>query len=186
MHNPAIVVELYQVNEGPRTQTVFSPSCLAFHETSSSFEDLAPKKLLSPLVCQLFGGRLVCASGPQDEGAIKWWIGNAAEDGRMATVFARLKVPQTTGASSASPPAAPGSKKLIDHGVHAFMVPLRDGQGHVLPGVEIHDCGYKASGDVHTWPAPHIAVRTVQLTVCWATPCCFHCICGLVPLGHAS
>jgi hypothetical protein len=26
----------------------------------------------------------------QEEGAIKWWIGNAAEDGRMATVFARL------------------------------------------------------------------------------------------------
>ena len=24
-----------------------------------------------------------------DEGAIKWWIGNAAEDGRAATVFAR-------------------------------------------------------------------------------------------------
>ena len=26
-----------------------------------------------------------------DEGAIKWWIGNAAEDGRASTVFARLK-----------------------------------------------------------------------------------------------
>jgi acyl-CoA oxidase len=26
-----------------------------------------------------------------DDGAIKWWIGNAAEDGKMATVFARLK-----------------------------------------------------------------------------------------------
>lgn len=26
-----------------------------------------------------------------DEGAIKWWIGNAAEDGKAATVFARLK-----------------------------------------------------------------------------------------------
>jgi hypothetical protein len=24
-----------------------------------------------------------------DDGAIKWWIGNAAEDGRAATVFAR-------------------------------------------------------------------------------------------------
>lgn len=24
-----------------------------------------------------------------DEGAIKWWIGSAAEDGRAATVFAR-------------------------------------------------------------------------------------------------
>ena len=27
-----------------------------------------------------------------NEGAIKWWIGNAAEDGLAATVFARLKV----------------------------------------------------------------------------------------------
>ena len=33
-----------------------------------------------------------------EEGAIKWWIGNAAEDGRMATVFARLKVPAPDGA----------------------------------------------------------------------------------------
>jgi alkylation response protein AidB-like acyl-CoA dehydrogenase len=32
-----------------------------------------------------------------DEGAIKWWIGNAAEDGRAATVFARLKVPSQEG-----------------------------------------------------------------------------------------
>lgn len=32
-----------------------------------------------------------------DEGAIKWWIGNAAEDGKAATVFARLKVPAQDG-----------------------------------------------------------------------------------------
>ena len=37
-----------------------------------------------------------------DDGAIKWWIGNAAEDGRAATVFARLKVP------------APGLPSLLD------------------------------------------------------------------------
>jgi acyl-CoA oxidase len=67
-----------------------------------------------------------------DEGAIKWWIGNAAEDGKAATVFARLKVP-----------AADGTGKLVDHGVHAFVVPLRDDAGRTLPGVEIKDCGYK-------------------------------------------
>lgn len=66
-----------------------------------------------------------------DDGAIKWWIGNAAEDGRMATVFARLKVPS----------AAMGT--LDDHGVHAFVVPLRNEKGECVPGVEIHDCGYK-------------------------------------------
>jgi len=67
-----------------------------------------------------------------DEGAIKWWIGNAAEDGKMATVFARLKVPDPH-----------GGRALVDHGVHAFIVPLRNDAGQLLPGVEIHDCGYK-------------------------------------------
>ena len=121
-----------------------------------------------------------------DEGAIKWWIGNAAEDGRAATVFARLKVPAAAagaagglggmGASGAGGGAggaagavggalssgavgggagsgggggafggasAPAAVRLVDHGVHAFVVPLRDEAGRVLPGVEIHDCGYK-------------------------------------------
>ncbi|KAF5836726.1 acyl-CoA dehydrogenase/oxidase C-terminal [Dunaliella salina] len=32
---------------------------------------------------------------------------------------------------------------MVDHGVHAFIVPLRDDAGQLLPGVEIHDCGYK-------------------------------------------
>lgn len=36
-----------------------------------------------------------------------------------------------------------GGSKLVDHGVHAFVVPLRDGNGSLLPGVEIRDCGYK-------------------------------------------
>ncbi len=48
----------------------------------------------------------------------------------MATVFARLKVPD-------------GKGGLVDHGVHAFIVPLRDEAGRTLPGVEIQDCGYK-------------------------------------------
>lgn len=67
-----------------------------------------------------------------DDGAIKWWIGNAAEDGLAATVFARLKVP-----------SADRSKTLDDHGVHAFIVPLRTAPGVLAPGVTIHDCGYK-------------------------------------------
>jgi len=60
------------------------------------------------------------------------WIGNAAEDGRAGTVFARLKVP-----------APDGSGTLVDHGVHAIVVPLRSDTGSVLPGIEIKDCGYK-------------------------------------------
>lgn len=62
------------------------------------------------------------------------WIGNAAEDGKMGTVFARLKVP-----------APDGSGAIDDHGVHAFIVPLRDADNQCYPGVEIKDCGYKVS-----------------------------------------
>jgi acyl-CoA oxidase len=63
------------------------------------------------------------------------WIGNAAEDGIMATVFARLKVP-----------APDGSGAIDDQGVHAFIVPLRDPETkQSLPGVEVHDNAYKAT-----------------------------------------
>ena len=74
-----------------------------------------------------------------DDGALKWWIGNAAEDGQAATVFARLKIPQEKGGGS-------NGSNLTDHGVHAFVVPIRNGQpgpGNTLPGVEVMDCGYK-------------------------------------------
>jgi acyl-CoA oxidase len=61
-----------------------------------------------------------------DEGARKDYIGNAARDGRMAAVFAQLV---TQGQS---------------HGVHAFLVPIRDDDGAAAPGVTITDCGRKA------------------------------------------
>eukprot|EP01026_Neomeris_dumetosa_P052302 TRINITY_DN4623_c0_g1_i3.p1 TRINITY_DN4623_c0_g1~~TRINITY_DN4623_c0_g1_i3.p1 ORF type:complete len:734 (+),score=93.16 TRINITY_DN4623_c0_g1_i3:79-2202(+) len=76
-----------------------------------------------------------------DEGAIKWWIGNAAEDGKAATVFARLIIPQVQSLSLDTHQDL--QPKEQDFGVHAFVVPLRDEQGQTLPGVEIHDCGYK-------------------------------------------
>lgn len=74
------------------------------------------------------------------------WIGNAAEDGRAATVFARLKVP-----------APDGSGTLVDHGVHAIVVPLRSDTGSVLPGIEIKDCGYKVRSihQLHTYQVPN-------------------------------
>lgn len=68
-----------------------------------------------------------------DEGAIKWWIGNAAVDGLSATVFARLLLPD---------PSAPHG--YADKGIHAFVVPLRNpATRQPMPGVEIRDCGYK-------------------------------------------
>jgi acyl-CoA oxidase len=61
-----------------------------------------------------------------DELSRKDYIGNAARDGRMAAVFAQLVTKGTS------------------HGVHAFLVPIRDEQGHLCDGVEIEDCGHKA------------------------------------------
>ena len=58
-------------------------------------------------------------------GAQKDYIGNAALHGRLATVFARLIVGED------------------DHGVHAMLVPLRDEDMRVLPGIHIEDCGEK-------------------------------------------
>lgn len=67
-----------------------------------------------------------------NDGAIKWWIGNAAVHGKFATVFARLLLPTHD------------PKGFADMGVHAFIVPIRDLKTHqTLPGIEIHDCGHK-------------------------------------------
>ncbi len=57
--------------------------------------------------------------------ARKDYIGNAACHGRMATVFAQLRVS--------------GHR----HGVHAILVPIRDESGQALPGVSIEDDGPK-------------------------------------------
>jgi acyl-CoA oxidase len=61
-----------------------------------------------------------------DDDAAKNYIGNAARDGRAAIVFAQLV---TRGEG---------------HGVHALLVPIRDGDGQTMPGVRIADDGPKA------------------------------------------
>jgi len=55
----------------------------------------------------------------------KTYIGNAAAHAQAATVFAKLVI---------------GDQ---DHGVCAFIVPLRDKQGNTLEGIRIEDCGKK-------------------------------------------
>lgn len=57
--------------------------------------------------------------------ARKDYIGGAAKHARVAAVFARLV---TLGE---------------DHGVHCFVVPIRDDAGDDLPGVTTSDCGHK-------------------------------------------
>ncbi|CAM4098126.1 acyl-CoA dehydrogenase [Flavobacterium antarcticum] len=59
---------------------------------------------------------------PKDQ---KEYIGNAANHGQMATVFAKLLIDGT------------------DYGVNAFIVPIRDENMKPLSNVEINDCGLK-------------------------------------------
>jgi len=55
----------------------------------------------------------------------KTYIGNAAKHAQMATVFAQLIVNEE------------------EHGIHAFLVPIRDKKGTALPGITIGDNGHK-------------------------------------------
>lgn len=55
----------------------------------------------------------------------KDYIGGAAETARVAAVFAQLIT------------------KGEGHGVHCFVVPIRDDEGNDLPGVTTSDCHYK-------------------------------------------
>ncbi|TWH44632.1 acyl-coenzyme A oxidase [Rhodococcus rhodochrous J38] len=55
----------------------------------------------------------------------KDYIGGAAQHARFAAVFAQLVTEGET------------------HGVHCFVVPIRDEDGNDLPGVTTSDCGYK-------------------------------------------
>jgi acyl-CoA oxidase len=55
----------------------------------------------------------------------KTFIGNAAVDGRFMVVFAQLHIGAT------------------NHGVHAFIVPIRDENGQTLPGITVEDNGLK-------------------------------------------
>ncbi len=59
------------------------------------------------------------------ESARKDYIGNAAKDAVLATVFAQLWINNES------------------QGVHAFVVPIRDESGTPMPGVTFEDCGHK-------------------------------------------
>lgn len=60
-----------------------------------------------------------------NENAQKEYIGNAAQHGQMATVFAKLIINGN------------------DYGVNAFIVPLRDANSKTAKGIAIADCGPK-------------------------------------------
>ncbi|PON55007.1 Acyl-CoA oxidase [Parasponia andersonii] len=103
------------------------PGCFAMTELhhGSNVQGLQTTATFDPITDEFI------INTPND-GAIKWWIGNAAVHGKFASVFAKLILPTHD------------SKGVSDMGVHAFIVPIRDLKTHqTLPGIEIHDCGHK-------------------------------------------
>ena len=96
------------------------PGCFAMTETGhgSNVQDLETEARFDDDTA----GFILHTPG---DAARKDYIGNAAAHGQMATVFAQLVI---------------GEDRF---GVHAFLVPIRDSNGDVLPGVRIADCGEK-------------------------------------------
>lgn len=76
--------------------------------------------------------------------AEKWFIGNAARDGRWAAVFAQLIVPGS-GASEddLADKADTAAQSSESQGVHCLLVRIREDDGSAIDGVRIGDHGYK-------------------------------------------
>jgi len=104
----------------PRVGTVELPGCFAMTETGhgSNVHDLETLARYDTET-EEFVIHTPSAAARKD------YIGNAALHGRLATVFAQLEI---------------GSEQ---HGVHAFLVPIRNDDGTVCSGVGIEDCGDK-------------------------------------------
>ncbi len=104
----------------PATATVELPGCFAMTEIGhgSNVRDIETIAVYDPTTQQFDLHSPTFTSG-------KNYIGNAGVHGKIATVFAQL---ETRGER---------------HGVHAFVVPIRDDQGKPLPGVRLEDNGEK-------------------------------------------
>lgn len=104
----------------PKVATVESPGCFAMSEVGHG-SNVADLETIVRWHSDSGSFRLHTPS----ESARKDWAGNAAQHAKFATVFAQLEV---------------GDER---HGVHAFVVPIRDERGVTLPGIRIGDCGHK-------------------------------------------
>lgn len=104
----------------PRVASLDLPGCFAMSELGHG----SNVRELETVARYDHDSRSFDVHTPSDN-ARKEWIGGAARDARLATVFAQLEVDGK------------------GRGVHAFLVPLRDERGEALPGVRIEDCGEK-------------------------------------------
>ena len=117
----ALGTEYHHATYLPGVMSLEIPGCFAMTETGhgSDVQRLRTTATFDPNTDEF-------VVHTPDEAARKDYIGNAARDGRLAVVFAQL----ITGGQR--------------HGVHALLVPIRDADGTVLPGIRIEDCGPKA------------------------------------------
>lgn len=104
----------------PKVGTLELPGCFAMTETGHGSN---VREIETTATFDAEAGEFIIHT--PSESARKDYIGNAANHGRMATVFAQLHV---------------GDEH---YGVHAFLVPIRDVNGRPMPGVKIGDCGEK-------------------------------------------
>jgi acyl-CoA oxidase len=104
----------------PRTASLDLPGCFAMSEVGhgSDVANLETVATWEPAT------RTFVVHTPA-ESARKDWVGGAAQHAQVATVFAQLE--------------AHGER----HGVHAFVVPIRDAKGVMCTGVVAGDTGHK-------------------------------------------
>ena len=102
------------------TATLELPGCFAMTEFGHGSN---VQQLRTTAVYDSGSGEFVIDT--PDDDASKEYIGNAAAHGRIAAVFAQLEVDGEA------------------HGVHVFVVPLRDEHGNLCEGVRIEDSGEK-------------------------------------------
>ncbi len=103
-----------------RIATLELPGCFAMSESGhgSNVQQVGTTATYDPATEEF----VVHTPKPEDR---KDYIGNAADHGRLAAVFAQLEAGGET------------------RGVHALLVPIRDEDGSICDGVTIEDCGEK-------------------------------------------
>jgi acyl-CoA oxidase len=112
--------EIHHERYSAKIASLELPGCFAMTETGhgSNVQQLETTATYDPATQEFVIDTPV-------ERARKEYIGNAALHARMGAVFAQLIVDDEP------------------QGVHALVVPLRDEEGNLLPGIRIEDCGEK-------------------------------------------